>query len=156
MVSYSARGPRGQDLVLRGDNAMSRSGYSEVDDPTEFNLYRGNVDRTLAGKKGQRALLDMAAAMDAMPFKGLVSEELACEDGMCALGVLGAARGIDFSGHDPEDIERVARDLDVTPMLVAEVSFMNDEGDFSCAYESVGARWVRMRQWIGSKIKETT
>ena len=40
---------------------MSRSGYKECEQGA-LNLYRANVDRTIAGKRGQTFLREMAAA----------------------------------------------------------------------------------------------
>jgi hypothetical protein len=46
---------------------MSRSGYSEECEQGALNFYRANVDRTIAGKRGQTFLREMAAALAEMP-----------------------------------------------------------------------------------------
>lgn len=53
---------------------MSRSGY--VDDCENLELYRATVERSIKGKRGQAFLRELAAAMDAMPEKVLIAEEL--------------------------------------------------------------------------------
>ena len=137
---------------------MSRSGYSYSYDCENLHLYRGTVARALGGRRGQRALREMAVALDAMPVK-----ELGCGSfqagSPCTLGALAAHRGVDVSDLEPEDPDypEVDRDLvgarfDVAPQMAAEVMFENDEqglGD-----EAGAQRWARMRAWVGGKIRE--
>lgn len=108
---------------------MSRSGYTDdYDCDGRGNVYRGAVAQALRGARGQKALREIAEAMDAMQNKVLAAESLVTADGeFCTLGVLGAARGIDMSQVDPEDWEAVARMFDVAPAMVREVVWENDE-----------------------------
>lgn len=47
---------------------MSRVGWSEDEDyPGQFALWRANLERSLAGRKGQAALRDLEAAMVVRP-----------------------------------------------------------------------------------------
>lgn len=55
------------------------------------------VQRAIKGKRGQRLLHDLADALDAMPEKRLVRHSFACESGVCPMGALGRARGVDMS-----------------------------------------------------------
>lgn len=58
---------------------MSRHGYCEDgDDPLEFGRWRAQVRSATRGKRGQKLLRDMLAALDAMPEKRLVALELEC------------------------------------------------------------------------------
>ncbi len=53
---------------------MSRSGYcDDLDDPLELGRWRAQVASATRGKRGQKLLRDMLAALDAMPEKRLVS-----------------------------------------------------------------------------------
>lgn len=53
---------------------MSRSGYSyDIEDPRELGRWRAQVASATRGKRGQRLLLDLLAALDAMPEKRLVT-----------------------------------------------------------------------------------
>jgi hypothetical protein len=53
---------------------MSRSGYDEdMDDPLALGRWRAQVASSTRGKRGQKLLRDMLAALDAMPEKRLVS-----------------------------------------------------------------------------------
>lgn len=53
---------------------MSRSGYyDDTDDPLVIGRWRAQVASSTRGKRGQRLLRDMLAALDAMPEKRLVS-----------------------------------------------------------------------------------
>jgi len=128
---------------------MSRSGYSK---DCDANLWRGQVASAIRGKRGQKLLLDLCWALDAMPVKGLVADELETADGaVCALGALGKARGLDMSGVDPEDAEAVARLFNVAPQLAREVVYMNDEAGWNA--ETPTQRYERMKAWALAQIK---
>ncbi|MCA8045527.1 hypothetical protein [Burkholderia arboris] len=109
---------------------MSRSGYTDdYDSEGTGGLWRGAVMRSIRGKRGQQALKELAAAMDAMPVKSLAAESLVTEDGeFCTLGVLGSARGMDMSRIDPDDWEAVAAAFGIAPSMVREIVYWNDEG----------------------------
>lgn len=108
---------------------MSRSGYTDdYDDDGTGGLWRGAVERSLRGKRGQAALRELAKAMDAMPEKALAAESLVTEDGeYCTLGVLGQARGLDMKPLDPDDWDAVAKAFNIAPAMVREIVYENDE-----------------------------
>lgn len=60
---------------------MSRSDYSEDLDMWDLIRWRGQVASAIRGKRGQKLLRDLAAALDAMPVKALIADELQTEDG---------------------------------------------------------------------------
>lgn len=131
---------------------MSRSGYSDDCDGWELALYRGQVASATNGKRGQKLLRELADAMDAMPVKELIAEELEQDGAHCALGVVGAMRGIDMSKIDPAESEQVAEAFDIARQLAQEIVYMNDEwGDYG---ETPEARWTRMRKWVQEQIKD--
>lgn len=134
---------------------MSRSGYSDDCDGWDLIRWRGAVTSAIKGQRGQQFLRELAAAMDAMPDKRLIADELQADGAFCTLGVMGATRGIDMANLDPYDRESVAGIFNVAPALAAEIMFENDQ-DFYWKKEAPEARWQRMRQWVGSKIKEST
>lgn len=129
---------------------MSRSGYSdEVDDDWALIRWRGAVKSALNGKRGQAALRELLAAMDAMPVKELIDNELVSESGQfCTLGVLGAARGLDIAKFDPEDYHQLAEAFGLSRAMVQEIEFHNDEYERDSA-----SRWNYMRAWVDSHIK---
>jgi hypothetical protein len=108
---------------------MSRSGYTDDnEDNWALICWRGAVKRSMRGSRGQAALRELAAAMDAMPNKSLAAESLVTEDGQfCTLGVLGQARGIDMNAIDPEDWDAVAAKFNLAPAMVREIVYENDE-----------------------------
>ncbi|UEP42710.1 hypothetical protein [Burkholderia sp. B21-005] len=140
---------------------MSRSGYS--DDCENVELWRMAVRNAIRGKRGQSLLRDLAAALDAMPEKRLITAELQDADGdFCTLGVLGNVRGLDLKSIDPEDREAVATAFNIAPALAAEVVFENDENGYrwdhalgKSVFETPEERWTRMRQWVASNLVET-
>lgn len=118
---------------------MSRSGYTDLDD-SSLGLWRGAVHRAISGKRGQAALRELAAALDAMPVKILAAESLVNADGeFCTLGVLGQARALDMAPIDPEDYEAVAAAFNLAPAMVREIVYENDEG-------------LRNREWVNVVI----
>ncbi len=160
---------------------MSRSGYNDdCDDYLALGRWRGMVASALRGKRGQAFLRELAAAMDAMPEKRLIADELQFDGEFCALGVVGAARGIDMATIDPEDYDQVAVTFGLAACMVQEIVFENDEAfdNFEWAaipifgpvrpyYPEYGrhyvtvrqprkdaaeARWVHMRAWVQKQI----
>lgn len=139
---------------------MSRSGYSDDLDNWALIKWRGAVASATKGARGQAMLRELLAALGAMPEKELVEDALVTAEGeYCALGVLGAARGLDMTKVDPEDRKAVAQLFGVAPALIAEIVFENDD-DFGCYYpdNEVTAqsrkrnRWWRMRAWVEAQI----
>lgn len=129
---------------------MSRSGYIADLDNWEIIKYRGQVASAMRGKRGQKFLRDLIAALDAMPVKELIDDELVDEEGrVCALGALGKAKGIDMSGIDPYDAERVSTTFDIAEQLAREVMYENDE----YWHDDPAGRWKRMRKWAESHLK---
>lgn len=142
---------------------MSRSGYhDDCDDMWASIRWRGAVASAMRGKRGQQALREIAAALDAMPVKELAAESLVTAEGeYCTLGALGQARGIDMAPLDPEDREAVAAAFGIAPAMAAEIVYENDDGfdgrdwdskEFAMFPEAAARRWRHMRKWIQEQI----
>lgn len=136
---------------------MSRSGYSEdYDDNWSWIRWNGVVASATRGKRGQAFLRDLLVALDAMPSKRLISNDLIREDStgfenVCAIGALGKARGLDLNPIDPDDPDRVAGVFNIATPLAREVVYVNDQaGHWK---ETPEARWFRVRAWVASQIK---
>jgi methionyl-tRNA synthetase len=69
---------------------MGRSGYSEdcYDDSNVCFLWPSIVQRAASGQRGQAFLREMLAAMDAMPDKKLIADELATEVAASVAGII--------------------------------------------------------------------
>lgn len=138
---------------------MSRSGYSEdYEDYARMNLWYGAVRSAIRGKRGQKLLRDMRDGLDAMPDKRLIAGELITEDGdRCALGCVAAIRGIDVSHVDPEEPEQVAAAFGVSPALVREIEFENDDfWPYGTQENLEEKRWKYMRNWVERQITPAT
>jgi hypothetical protein len=136
---------------------MSRSGYCE--DGDYLDLYRASVDRAIDGKRGQAFLKDLASAMDAMPVKRLIANELENEVGeICAIGAVCRARGLDISKIDYEEPEKVGKAVGIARSMAAEIEYENDEGGPPAwqtgKRETPEERWMRMRRWVEENIKK--
>ena len=134
---------------------MSRSGYSDDnDDPLELGRWRAQVDSAIRGKRGQSFLRNLIAALDAMPVKRLVTSVLQDENGdVCVLGAALKHAGKECPISDDEhdfDQEWTASQLDIATQLVAETVYENDEVRW---FETPEGRWIRMRQWAVSKVR---
>ena len=131
---------------------MSRSGYiDDSEDSLADGRWRGMVASAVRGKRGQAFLRDLLAAMDAMPVKELIANDLISDGRVCAIGSLGLARGIDMSALDPDDYDTIADTFGIAHQLVQEVEYYNDERGYGDTPE---ARWRRMRAWVAGQIKE--
>lgn len=141
---------------------MSRSGYTDDMDSTwDLVMWRGAVTSAIRGKRGQAFLREMLAAMDAMPVKELIAEDLETQDGqVCAIGAVGAARGTDMEHVDPEDYNRIAAMFGIAPALAREIMYENDDRPLwdkelkRFAYEDPAHRFIRMRKWIVEKLND--
>lgn len=122
---------------------MSRSGYS--DDCENVELYRQAVDRATFGKRGQAFMRKLRDALDAMPVKRLITDEIANARGeVCALGAVDPA----FTGYDAEDL---ADHFGIAHALAAEIVYENDEA-MKWRTETPEERWTRMRAWVQKQI----
>ena len=131
---------------------MSRSGYSEdSDDQWAMIRWRGAVASALRGKPGQSFLKETLKALDALPEPVLIPNDLRAGGAVCTLGAVGAARGVELDGVDPDDHEHVASVFGIPHALACEVMWENDE----CGRhdETPRARWERMRRWVVGNIK---
>ena len=131
---------------------MSRSGYDDGCDNMWAHIrWRGQVASATRGKRGQKMFVEMKAALEAMPVKSLVAENLELPDGsVCALGALGKARGIDMTTLEADDSEQMGKAFDIAHQLAAEVAFMNDERFW---YATNAERWVRVHKWVCEQIR---
>lgn len=129
---------------------MSRSGYSDDCDGWRLIMWRGAVASSIRGARGQQLLREMLAALDAMPVKSLIADDLVRDGEVCALGAVGMQRGIDMSTLDPEESEVIAKTFNISEALAKEIEFLNDD-DWS-RREGGEQRWQRMRKWAESNI----
>lgn len=118
---------------------MSRHGYTDdCEDPLAIGRWQAALNSAIRGRRGQAMLRELAAALDAMPVRELYAGAFATADGeFCALGALGAARGIDMAhlAPDPEDefnecqpdTEDVAATFGIADALAREVMYRNDD-----------------------------
>ena len=132
---------------------MSRSNYS-YDGGPELNLWRANVDRAPAGKRGQAFLRELAQRMDEMPEKKLIAGDLVTPAGeCCTIGVVCKGRGLDTKDIDIEDPEAVGRLVGLSRVMAAEIEYINDERGPYGESETPEARWVRMREWVSQNLR---
>lgn len=130
---------------------MSRSGYCDDLDTWAIIRWRGAVNAAIKGRRGQAFLKDLLAALDAMPKKRLIRNELEANGEFCAIGVLGKARGIDMKNIDPDEPEQVSISFGIAEALAREIVAENDE--MGLYKETPEQRWKRMRNWVERQIK---
>lgn len=134
---------------------MSRSNYSDDNTPQALVLWRQAVNRAVHGKRGQDFLREFIDALDEMPVRKLCAGSFATPEGeFCALGVLGAKRGIDMeylADGDYCDTELVGQRFGIARAMAAEIMDMND-ASFVC---SDNERWLLMRLWADGNLYQT-
>lgn len=134
---------------------MSRSGYSE--DCDYLSLWRRTVENAIRGKRGQAFLREMAAAMDSMPEKKLIADQLIDADGnTCAMGAVLKARGLNIDEIDYSDPFEVGRAAGIARALVAEIAYINDEEVGWRTVETPEQRWGRVRRWIENNLAKSS
>lgn len=129
---------------------MSRCGYCYDIDQWDLVRWRGAVAKATNGARGQKLLRELLAALDAMPEKRLIANQLESNGEVCALGCLGRAKRIQMQEIDPDDYEKVAAAFDIAHALAQEIVFMNDDWNRGATPE---CRWTAMRQWVSEQIK---
>lgn len=127
---------------------MSRSGYDDCGDHVA--MWRGQVASAIRGKRGQAFLSEMLDALDAMPEKRLIADDLIKGSEVCAIGSVGVKRGIDMTPLDPHDAQRLSSVFGIAYQLVCEIEYMNDEAGWNDTPEQ---RWQRVRKWTAQQIR---
>jgi len=132
----------------------NRAGYSDDLDPDQLAMWRGQVASAIRGKRGQRLIRDLKEALEKLPEKALITEELQDAEGdVCALGAVGLLRGIDIAALDPEDWDGLAEAFDIAEQLAREIMYTNDEAWHG---EKPEQRWERMMHWAEEHLKPET
>lgn len=131
---------------------MSRCGYSDDYDNLSLGRWRAQVSSALRGKRGQRFLAELVAALDALPEKRLVEGALEKDGEVCALGALGKARGVYLGEIDTEDYEELGYTFDIAHQLAQETMYVNDEHLYRGTPEE---RWRTVRDWAARHLAST-
>lgn len=140
---------------------MSRSGYNDDwndDDRANWRMirYRGAVTSAFRGKRGQAFLKEMQAALEGLPNKRLIANNLMHGGEVCALGAVGVARRKDMRGlkyHDQDECEaaeEIAYFFGIANSMAREIMYENDEMGYKTTPEQ---RYNRMLRWVESQIK---
>lgn len=140
---------------------MGRSGYTDDYDfdPLAHGRWRAQVASAIRGKRGQAFLRELVEALDAMPEKRLIANNLEHAGNVCAIGAVGAVRGVDMSTLDPEDYDKIASTFGIAYQLVQEIEWENDEAYLGWNEvkreidPTPEGRWKHMRAWAVSHIK---
>lgn len=123
---------------------MSRSGYTDDLDTWAVIKWRGQVASAIKGKRGQAFLAELVEALDALPEKRLIVGALQSGGEVCAIGSVGAKRGIDMSVLDVHDPETLSGTFGIAHQLVQEIEYINDE---ECWNDTPEERWREIRAW---------
>ena len=144
---------------------MGRHGYVDDLEQKDLAMWRGRVTSALRGKRGQAMLRELAAALDAMPEKRLISGLLKDQDGcVCTTGCILAAKNVpDIVDDEGDDHGWIAGHLNVAECVVQEIEYKNDE--YGSAWdlkegkwipETPEQRWTRMRAWVDKQLTKGT
>jgi len=131
---------------------VSRACYSDDLDNWTLIRWRGAVTSAIRGKRGQAFLREMFVALDSLPDKRLIAEDLEKDGEVCALGAVGKIRGIDMSNVDPEDWDAVAGTFGIPDALAREIMFENDEALWG-KEATPEKRFDHMRKWVVKQLE---
>ena len=130
---------------------MSRSNYTEEEDyGGQFAMWRGQVASAIRGRRGQMFLRELLEALDAMPDKRLIAHDLRKDGEVCALGSIGAKRGVNLEALDPYEYDALSTVFNIAAPLVREIEYVNDEAGWEATPEK---RWQVVRDWVVENIK---
>ena len=87
----------------------------------------------------------MKLALDVLPVKRLVKNELEADGEVCTLGAVGLKRGLPMTSLDPEDHDSIADAFGIAGAMAREIMYLNDEEGNE---ETPEARYERMRAWV--------
>jgi hypothetical protein len=130
-----------------------RISYSEDEDyPGQFELWQTNCERSLRGREGQAELMELHAALLALPDKRLIHGSLVDEDGeVCAVGAYAKHKGLDLQKFDPEyDTDEVGIEAGMPKLVAWKVVEMNDMELHSRFTPE--ERYTLMLAWVESKL----
>lgn len=123
----------------------------------EYGRCLGRLRSAVRGKRGQRFLRDMVAALDVMPVKELYDFG---GGRMSALDAVAAYRGADLSEartaiNDAPNLDRWAdcasRELDIAPCLAGLAEY---NGNDFISGQTPAQRWARAREWAVHHIAD--
>lgn len=122
--------------------------------------WAGASKQALGSKRGQAALLELEAALLALPQKRLIYGHLFTNGEVCALGALALHQGVqilqfpavlddpDYDEAEPDSVDWAKAHLDLTYTLAWEVMYANDD----LAPNSPEERYAYMLRWVRSKL----
>lgn len=144
--------------------------YDDYDEYTEgrANLWQANVKRALKGKRGQKALRELEAALLALPSKRLIEGNVCDAGEVCALGAMAWHRKVK-AGFDPieslalveQEAAQLGGDTDLgsidlgtrmglSLVLANEIAYQNDEIFGAIAPEY---RYERLLEWVRAHLE---
>lgn len=136
---------------------MNRSCYNDDPEMTwDWIRWRGAVNSSIRGRRGQAFLRELLQTLDAMPEKKLVKNALQTPQGdVCAIGSVMVKRGIDPQTFDPEDYETISQACGIAPALVREIEYINDEAGWGATDgDEDTRRYWAVRNWIASRLQD--
>jgi hypothetical protein len=133
-------------------------------------LYESIVDRAIKGKRGQKLLKELEAALIALPEKKLIHFYFSKDGQVCSLGALALKREMESGKNREEALELIndkfdkkeqenecfnmpshaAKEFGIAKTLAHEIMYENDEGHYNVTPEE---RYGRVLNWVRSKIK---
>jgi hypothetical protein len=142
---------------------MSRYEEGDPDYPNAGDLWDHNLRLALFGRRGQRALADLKAALLALPQKRLIDDKLQCNREVCAVGAYvwwqKVKAGMDpiaafdaipeMSGED-ETVDWVAAEAGLSRTLIWDLLYRNDDPYARLTPEE---RYTKFLAWIDENLK---
>ena len=139
---------------------MSRIDYSDDEPyPGAFGLWRGNVNRSLQGKRGQSALRFLRESLLALPEQRLIANAIARDGEVCAIGAVLVHQQPDplLRAYELAYLETIDEEEDTTeyapmdfPRLVAWA--VVEASDYTFDYLTPEQRYEKMLAWVEARL----
>lgn len=150
---------------------MGRAIVGDEDSPASF-LWPSVAKRAIEGKRGQKLLRELEAALLSMANKRLITGAFSYKGEVCGLGCLAVKRHQDKDFTREEALTKVAEDycdttwddeqfdhheigeaMGITPTLAWEIMYENDD---SFPHDATPEdRYKGVLRWVQSRIKVT-
>ena len=117
---------------VEGLTTMRINWCDEEERPGQFALWQANCERSMRGKRGRQALLDLEAELLSMTDKRLIGDDLAANGEVCAVGALMRHRGVDqqhleqLNDSGLESDELAVREAKVPSLVAWNLVELND------------------------------
>lgn len=130
----------------------NRAGYrDDIDDHWQLIKWGGAVTSAIRGKRGQNFLKELRDALDALPEKKLIADDLVDgQGGVCAIASVGKMRGYNMEDVR-QDNDEISQLFGISQALVRKIESINDDFGYYRVLTPEN-RYAIVYEWVESEI----